>query len=94
MSRDVKELNLPEHGWGIFPKSAQRPVPFRQEEAKVYLDKDCLLDGQSWLAGFVQGLVASMTFVPLLSWTEDDQGSLGELSKIGVDGFDRVDNML
>ena len=31
-----------------------------------------------------------MTFVPLLSWTEDDQGSLGELSRIGVDGFDRV----
>jgi len=35
-----------------------------------------------------------MIFVPLLTWTEDDQGSLGELSKIGVDGFDRVDNVL
>ena len=23
---------------------------------QVFLDKDCLLDGQSWLAGFVQGL--------------------------------------
>ena len=32
--------------------------------------------------------------MPLLSWTEDDKGSLGELSRIGVDGFDRVDNVL
>jgi hypothetical protein len=32
--------------------------------------------------------------VPLLSWTENDQGSLGELSKIGVDGFDRVKIMI
>ena len=38
-------------------------------------------------------LVASMMFAPILSWTEDDQGSLGELSKIGFDGFDRVDNV-
>ncbi|KAJ1467763.1 hypothetical protein T484DRAFT_1857729, partial [Baffinella frigidus] len=74
--------------------SAKRPVPFLPEQAKVFLDKDCLQDGQSWLAGFVQGLVASMTFVPLLSWSEDDQGSLGELSRIGVNGFDRVDNVL
>ena len=81
-------------GQGIWPRSARRPEPFRPEEAKVFLDLDCLHDGQNWLAGFVQGLVASMAFVPILSWTEDDQGSLGELSKIGVDGFDRVDNVL
>jgi len=30
-------------------------VPFRKEEAKVFLDRECLQDGQSWLAGFVQG---------------------------------------
>jgi hypothetical protein len=30
-------------------------VPFLKEEAKVFLDRDCLLDGQSWLTGFVQG---------------------------------------
>ena len=60
---------------------------------QVYLDKDCLQDGQSWLAGFVLGLLASMVSMPLLSWTEDDQGSMGELSRIGVDGFDRVDNV-
>ncbi|KAJ1473991.1 hypothetical protein T484DRAFT_1912139, partial [Baffinella frigidus] len=65
-----------------------------REEAKVFLDKDCLLDGQSWLAGFIQGVVSSMVFVPLLSWREDDLGSLGELSRIGVNGFDRVDNVL
>jgi len=31
--------------------------------------------------------------VPLLSWTEDDRGSLGQLSRIGVDALDRVDNV-
>ena len=29
----------------------------------------------------------------MLSWTENDQGSLGELSQIGVDGFDRVSHL-
>ena len=56
----------------------------------MFLDKDCLLDGQNWLSGLVTGLVASMIFVPLLSWTEHDQGSVGGLSKLGVGGFDRV----
>ena len=32
--------------------------------------------------------------MPLLSWTENDKGSLGELSRIGVEGYDRVDNVL
>jgi len=32
---------------------------------QVFLDIDCLQDGQSWLAGFVQGVVASMVFVPV-----------------------------
>ena len=35
-----------------------------------------------------------MVCVPLLSWTEDDKGSLGELGRIGVGGFDKVDNVL
>ena len=56
----------------------------------MFLDKDCLQDGQNWLSGLVTGLVASMIFVPLLSWTEHDQGSVGGLSQLGVGGFDRV----
>jgi len=66
----------------------------------VFLDKDCLIDGQSWLAGFLAGLVTAMVFVPLLSWTDDDQGSVGELSRIGTEDpvtgekFDKVDNVL
>ena len=35
-----------------------------------------------------------MTFVPLLSWTDNDQGSVGELSQIGAQNFDRIDNFL
>ena len=48
-------LQIPQHGWGIWPHGLKKPVPFRKEEAKVFLDRDNLLDGQSWLAGFVQG---------------------------------------
>ena len=59
----------------------------------MFLDKDSLLDGQSWLGGLVTGLVTSMTFVPLLSWTEDDRGSLGGLSTIQAGGFDRVSHL-
>ena len=50
-----QELQIPRQGWGIWPKGAKKPVPFRKEQAKVFLDRDCLQDGQSWLAGFVQG---------------------------------------
>jgi hypothetical protein len=49
------ELQIPQQGWGIWPRAARKPVPFRKEEAKVFLDRECLQDGQSWLAGFVEG---------------------------------------
>ena len=54
-------LRIPEHGFGIWLKTAKQPVPFRNEEAKVFLDRDCLLDGQSWLAGFLQGCIPKPT---------------------------------
>jgi hypothetical protein len=56
-----QELQIPRQGWGIWPKGAKKPVPFRKEQAKVFLDRDCLQDGQSWLAGFVQGLAPNST---------------------------------
>jgi hypothetical protein len=56
LSMDEEGLKIPQHGWGIWPRTAKKPVPFRKEEAKVFLDRECLLDGQSWIAGFVQGL--------------------------------------
>jgi len=88
------DLTIPRHGWGVWPKSATARKPFRPEEAKVFLDKECLQDGQSWLAGFVNRLTASMVFVPLLSWTADDRGSVGDISRLGVGGFDKVDHVL
>ena len=42
------ELQIPRQGWGFWPMFAKKPVPFREEEAKCFLDKDCLQDGQSW----------------------------------------------
>ena len=55
LSMHKEGLQIPQPGWGIWPKAAKKPVPFIKEEAKVFLDRDCLHDGQSWLAGFVQG---------------------------------------
>ena len=52
----TQELQIPSHGEGIWPKGVKLPVPFRKEQAKIFLDTDCLQDGQSWLSGFVQGL--------------------------------------
>ena len=51
----TQQLQIPHQGWGIWPKVVRQPSPFRKEEAKVFLDRDCLHDGQSWLAGFVLG---------------------------------------
>jgi hypothetical protein len=31
-----------------------QPVPMRREQAKVYLDRECLIDGQDSFASFVQ----------------------------------------
>ena len=31
----TKQLQIPHHGWGIWPKVARQPTPFRKEEAKV-----------------------------------------------------------
>jgi hypothetical protein len=36
-----------------------QPVPMRREQAKVYLDRECLMDGQDWLAGFIQVYVCA-----------------------------------
>ena len=33
------ELPIPQHGWGIWPKGVKKPVPFRKEQAKVFLDR-------------------------------------------------------
>ena len=30
-------LQIPRHGWGIWPKGAKKPDPFHPEEAKVFL---------------------------------------------------------
>ena len=49
MSTDPKHghLHIPQHGWGIYPKSAKRPVPFRPEEAKVRFTFSTLLKNET-----------------------------------------------
>ena len=53
-------MQIPRHGWGTWLQSAKQPEPFRPEEAKVFLDVECLVDGHSWVDGFVEALSASM----------------------------------
>jgi hypothetical protein len=38
----MQELQIPQHGRGIWPQGVKKPAPFRPEEAKVFLDKECL----------------------------------------------------
>ena len=38
----TQELQIPQHGRGFWPQGVKKPAPFRPEEAKVFLDKDCL----------------------------------------------------
>ena len=38
----MQELQIPRHGRGIWPQGVKKPAPFRPEEAKVFLDKECL----------------------------------------------------
>eukprot|EP00050_Salpingoeca_kvevrii_P004877 m.263863 g.263863 ORF g.263863 m.263863 type:complete len:647 (-) comp11053_c2_seq2:1211-3151(-) len=60
---------------------------------RAYLDNECLVQGRDFQEGFVQGLMTSDVFVPLLSFCEDQTGSLGQMRRLDCDG-DVVDNVL
>lgn len=60
--------------WGTWPRFAKKPMPFRREQAKVFLDRRCLLDGQNWIEGFVQGVTSSMVSTQKLSKSRRHHG--------------------
>jgi hypothetical protein len=90
-----ENLKIPQYAWGTWPLFARQPAGFKPSQAKVYLDRECLHDGEDWEVGFVQGLSSSIVMVCLLSFNEHGRGSLGDLTTLRPEeGKDRVDNVL
>jgi len=89
------DTTIPKYAQGIWPQHSQRPAGYQPAMAKVYLDRECLLDGCDWETGFIQGLSSTMVMVCLLSFNEHGCGSLGSLTTLcPSEGIDRVDNLL
>jgi hypothetical protein len=64
------EFNIPAAGIGKYPRFARELPPGianKPNVAKVYLDTECLQDGQEWMVGFVRGLALSIVAVLLVS---------------------------
>jgi hypothetical protein len=64
------EFNIPAAGVGKYPRFARELPPGianKPNVAKVYLDTECLQDGQEWMVGFVRGLAVSIVTVLLVS---------------------------
>ena len=102
LSNKIRQLSLadvnfkiPRYAWGTWPFFAKKPASFVPNEAKVYLNRECLQDGQDWEVGIIDGLSSSMVMVCLLSFHEDGRGSLGNLTTLKPsEGKDRVDHFL
>jgi hypothetical protein len=89
------DLKIPRYAWGTWPRFAKRPATFLPNQAKVYLNRECLQDGQDWEAGIIDGLSSSMVMVCLLSLNEDGSGPLCDLTTLKPsEGTDRVDPFL
>jgi len=89
------DTKIPHYAWGAWPNYAKRPQQYNPQQAKVFLDRECLLDGYDWEACFLQGLSSSIVMVYLLSFSEHGRGSLGALTTLcPSEGKDRVDNVL
>ena len=89
------DLQIPRYAWGKWPLFAKKPAVFLPNQAKVYLNRECLQDGHDWEAGILDGLSSSMVMVCLLSCNEEGRGSLGNLTTLKPsEGTDRVDRFL
>ena len=92
-------INLYKESYPIPPGARGKPCPLTAAPrsaphvCKVFLDRHCLLDGRDWEAGFVLALAHSIVAVPLLSWSEDDTGSVGQMVSLQGE-TDHEDNVL
>ncbi|EKX43024.1 hypothetical protein GUITHDRAFT_140871 [Guillardia theta CCMP2712] len=88
----TSRLPIPAEGRGQWCGFTKKPSGLPPQCAKVFLDVECLEDGKNWEDSFARGVVHTMVFVPLLSWTGDGGGSLGGM--MSLKDADRVDNVL
>ena len=88
----TSRLPIPAEGRGEWCGFTKKPSGLPPQCAKVFLDVECLEDGKNWEDSFARGVVHTMVFVPLLSWTGDGGGSLGGM--MSLKDADRVDNVL
>ena len=62
------QLHIPRHGWGIWPRTAKQPVPFRQEEAKVHHPRVGISDNS--LSGVI-GWGPIWSLMGYIGWSAD-----------------------
>ena len=58
----------------------------------IFLDIESLTDGEPWDEGFVKGMVKSTICVPVMTWYENDTGSVGQM--LQLEHNDHCDNVL
>lgn len=93
-----RDFRMPRSLWGEWPLFAKKPPFGMRRGAKVYLDSACLLEGEPWECGssgdggFAGALRCSLVFVPLMSFTHDGGGSLGQMMRLAT--ADYCDNVL
>ena len=70
VSSENDDFSIPSVGCGQYPRFVQEMVPGaignKPNVAKVFLDEQCLPDGQEWRFCFVKGLAVSMVAVLLV----------------------------
>ena len=71
---------------------ADRDFAVAGKKPKIFFDRKSLSDGEKWEVGFVNGLLTSLILLPLISWDENDGGSVGQL--MNLEESDHVDNVL
>ena len=61
---------------------------------KVYLDKNCLIDGKAWEDGFIEGLISTRIFIPLLSRNAINHPDIAWQNFSQLKSDSRCDNVL
>eukprot|EP00732_Lithocolla_globosa_P002817 Lithocolla_globosa_v1_NODE_1980_length_2229_cov_24.969181.p1 type:complete len:613 gc:universal NODE_1980_length_2229_cov_24.969181:122-1960(+) len=80
---------------GVKARSTDYQFGEQGTKPRPFLDIKSLCDGESWQEGFIRGLFTSVIVTPILSWTEDNTGSVAGISKLHPEtGEDWQDNVL
>ena len=77
---------------GVRATVADRDFGVAGVKPRIWWDQKSLKDGEEWEQAFVTGITNSILVVPIISWFEQDTGSVGGMMSIAE--HDRVDNCL